>query len=170
MNFKAASHYSVDENYPAREGQMVLGSYLRNKKTDVFCMAETKLKEEIYANFQQEGFKTWRRDREGRRGGGVLIMVKEDMAVERVQYRDSLAEVIGITIRTNGRDRRKIIVTCVPPRTKTWKLEEYKTKQKVALKCLGDMMRKDRKVLLVGDFNCKGVNWKEMEWSGTAGS
>ena len=32
------------------------------------------------------------------------------------------------------------------------------------------MMRKDRKVLLVGDFNCKGVNRKEMEESGNAGS
>ena len=42
--------------------------------------------------------------------------------------------------------------------------------QKEVLKCLGDMMRKDRKVLLVGDFNCKGVNWKEMEGSGNAGS
>ena len=31
------------------------------------------------------------------------------------------------------------------------------------------MIRKDKKVLLVGDFNCKGVNWKEMEESGNAG-
>ena len=38
------------------------------------------------------------------------------------------------------------------------------------LECLADMMRKDRKVLLMGDFNCKGVNWKEMEGSGTKGS
>ena len=41
--------------------------------------------------------------------------------------------------------------------------------QKQVLKWLGDMMRKDRKVLLVGHFNCKGVNWKEVEGSGNAG-
>ena len=41
-----------------------------------------------------------------------------------------------------------------------WELEENKVTQKV-LKCLDDMMRKDKKVLLVGNFNCKGVNWKE---------
>ena len=40
---------------------------------------------------------------------------------------------------------------------------------KEVLKCLDDMVRMDRKVLLVGDFNCKGVNWKEMEGSGNAG-
>ena len=34
---------------------------------------------------------------------------------------------------------------------------------------MGDMMRKYRKVLLMGDFNCKGVKWKEMEGSGNAG-
>ena len=28
--------------------------YLRNQKPDVFCMAKTNLKEEIYVNFQQE--------------------------------------------------------------------------------------------------------------------
>ena len=88
--------------------------------------------------------------------------------MEGVQYGDGLAEVIRITIGTNERDR-KIIVTYVPPRTNMWKLEEYKTMQKV-LKCLDDMIRKDRKVLLVGDFNCKGVNWKGMEESGNAGS
>ena len=38
------------------------------------------------------------------------------------------------------------------------------------LECLNDMTRKDKKVLLVGDFYCKGVNWQEMEWSGNAGS
>ena len=32
--------------------------YSSSKKSDVFCMTETKLKEEIYVNFQQEGFKT----------------------------------------------------------------------------------------------------------------
>ena len=68
------------------------------------------------------------------------------------------------------KERRKIIVAYVLPRTNTWKPEEYKTLQKEVLKCLADMMRKDRKVLLMGDFNCRGVNWKEMEGSGTEGS
>ena len=43
-------------------------------------------------------------------------MVKEDIAVEGVQYGDGMAEVISIIIRTNERDRRKIIVVYAPPR------------------------------------------------------
>ena len=96
-------------------------------------------------------------------------MVQEDIFVERVQYGDGMAEVIGKTILTHERDRRKIVVTYVPQKTNTWKLEEYEAMQKEVMKCLGDMMRKDRKILLVGDFNCKGVNCKEMAGSGNAG-
>lgn len=47
-----------------------------------------------------------------------------------LQYGDGMAKVIGITIRTNGRKRRKIAVTSVTPKTNTWKLEEYKVMQK----------------------------------------
>ena len=76
-------------------------------------MTETKLKEEINVNFQQEGFKLWRRDRKEKGGGGVLVMMKE------VQYGDGMAEVISITIQTNERYRRKIIVTYVLPKINT---------------------------------------------------
>ena len=53
-------------------------------------------------------------------------MVQEDIIVERVQYGDGMAEVIGITIQTSGRERRKIVVTYVPSKTNTWKLVEYR--------------------------------------------
>ena len=86
---------------------------------------------------------------------------QEDIFLEEVQYDDGMAEVIDITIPDNGRERRKIIVTYVPPKTNMWKVEEHKVMQEV-LKCLDDI-RKDKKVLLVGDFNCKGVNRKKME-------
>ena len=76
-------------------------------------MAETKLREEIHMNFQKEGCKIWGRDREGKGGGGVLIMVHEDIFVERVQYGDGIAEIIGITIQGKGIERRKFIVTCM---------------------------------------------------------
>ena len=32
-----------------------------------------------------------------------------------------------------------------------------------------NMIRMGKIVLLVGDFNCKGVNWKEMDGNGNAG-
>ena len=37
------------------------------------------------------------------------------------------------------------------------------------LKYLDGMIGKDKKVLLMGDFKCRSVNWKEMEESGSEG-
>ena len=74
-------------------------------------------------NFKSEGYKCWRRDRKGRGGGGgVLILVQGDIWVDEVQYGDGLAEVIGLTTRTSGRNKRRIILTYVPPKTNTWRL------------------------------------------------
>ena len=143
--------------------------YLKESKPDVFCIAETKLKEEIQVNFADEGYKCWRRDRIGKGGGGVIIMVRGDMDVEDVQYGEDKAEVIGLTIRTSGREKRKIILTYVPPKTNTWKLEEHKEMQKEVLRCIEKMLERDKKVLIVGDFNCKSVNWAEMEVTGNEG-
>ena len=40
--------------------------------------------------------------------------------------------------------------------------------QKEVLECLDSMIRKDNKILLMGDFNCKNVRWEEMEIDGNA--
>ena len=88
-------------------------------------MTETKLKEEIHLSFKGEGYNNWRRDRKGKGGGGIMIMVREDIYVEEVQYGDGMAEIISIIIRNWGK-RRRIILTYVPPKTNAWKLEEHK--------------------------------------------
>ena len=122
--------------------------HLNIHRPDVFCIAETKSKEEIHINFQR-GIK-FGGDRKGKKGG-VLIIVQEDICIEGVQYGDGMADVIGIT-----REKRKIVVMYVPPKANTW-LEECKVFQKEVLKCLNDI-RKDKKILLVRDFNRKDVN------------
>lgn len=109
-------------------------NYLRENRPEESCKTETKLIERIHLGFMEEGFKNWRRDRKikGRRGR-VLIMFQDDIYVEDVQYGHGMAEVIGITIRTNGREKRRIILTYVPPRTNTWRLEEHKEMQRELL-------------------------------------
>ena len=91
-----------------------------------------------------------------------MIMVREDIYVEEVQYGDGMAEIISIIIRNWGK-RRRIISTYVQPKTNAWKLEEHKEMQKEVLECLDSMIRKDNKILLMGDFNWKNVRWEEME-------
>lgn len=82
----------------------------------MLCLTKTKLKEEVCLSSKEEGYNYWRRDRKGKGGGGVLIMVQDDIYVEEVQYGDGMVEVIGITTRTSGRERRRIILTYVPPK------------------------------------------------------
>ena len=128
--------------------------YLKESKPDVLCLTETKLKEEIQLSFKEEGYNNWRRDRKGKGGGGIMIIY-----VEEVQYGYGMAEIISIIIRNWGK-RRRIILTYVPPKTNAWKLEEHKEMQKEVLECLDSMIRKDNKILLIGDFNCKKRRWK----------
>ncbi|MPC55818.1 hypothetical protein E2C01_049763 [Portunus trituberculatus] len=45
------------------------------------CIIETKLKEEIHVSFKKEGYNSWRRDRKEKGGGGVLIMVRDNMVI-----------------------------------------------------------------------------------------
>ena len=108
----------------------VIKDNLNIHRLDVFCIAETKLKEEILINFQEEGYKIWRRDGKGKGGGGILITVQEVIFVEGVQYGDGMAEVIGIRIPNSGRERRKIVVPYATPKTNRWKSEEYKGMQR----------------------------------------
>ena len=144
-----------------------LKDYIRTSDPDIICLTETKLKEEIQLGIKIEGYNTWRKDRKGKSGGGVLILVKDDILVEEVEFGDGMAEVLSIVIKTNGKERRKIIVTYVPPKTNAWELEKYKEMQCEVWKCLDDMIRESKKVLLVGDFNCKDINWKEMDVRGS---
>ena len=143
--------------------------YLREHRPDVLCLSETKLKE-VQVCFKNEGYNIWRRDRKGKWGGGVLVLTKKDIYVDEVQYGEGMAEVIGITIKISKRVRRKIIVTYVPPKTNVWKMEEHREMHKEVLKCLEGLIRKGNKILLMGDFNCRDVNWKELEGKEIAGT
>ena len=150
-------------------GLLELRDHLIEKKPDVVCITETKLREEIQISFKEQGYNVWRRDRKGKAGGGVLIIVPDNIYIEEVQYGEDTAEIVSITIRTNERERRRIILTYVPPRTNTWGLDKHKEMQKEVLTSLDTMLSKDKKILLLGDFNCKNINWEEMEICENAG-
>ena len=150
-------------------GMLELRDYLIEKKPDVVCVTETKLREEVQISFKDQGYNVWRRDRKGKAGGGVLVIVRDNIYIEEIEYGDNAAEIASITIRTNGRERRKIIVTYIPPKTNTWGLAEHQEMQREVLTSLGNMLRKDKKILLLGDFNCKNINWEVMEVCGNGG-
>ena len=71
-----------------------------------------------------------------------MVLVKDGVQVEDVQYGDDIVEVISITISTSGGERRRIIVAHVPPKTGTWRREQYTEMRKQVIKCLENMITK----------------------------
>ncbi len=58
----------------------------------------------------------------------------------------------------------------ISPKTNTWETNRYKIMQLETSSSVKEKVRKSNKVLLVGDFNTKGINWEEMEVKENVGS
>ncbi len=117
-----------------------LKDYLKNNKPDVVCLIETKLKEEINMRFAKEAYCTWRRGRKGK--GGVMMVVKENIVVEEVEYGDGMVETLSVVIKIKGSEKRKIIVTYIPPKTNAWETNRYKIMQLKTRNSIEGMIRK----------------------------
>ena len=46
------------------------------KEPDITCLMETKLTKDIPLRLEKEDYTLWRRDREAKRGGGVMVMIQ----------------------------------------------------------------------------------------------
>ena len=141
--------------------RLELQDYVMKEKPDIICLTETKLNEKITVNLDNK-YNTWRKDRQGKGGGGVMIMIKKEIKVDKVWYGGSKAEVISIQIKDEGNEV-VIMVTYVPPKTNSWTGRDYEDMIKDTLKSIEDVLTEKRKVLLLGDFNCKEVDWENFE-------
>ncbi len=71
------------------------------------CLMETKLKEELEMRFAKKCYNTCRRDRKRKGGKGVMILVKEDIVVEEVEYSDGMAETLSVVIKIKGSEKKE---------------------------------------------------------------
>ena len=110
----------------------------------------------------------WRRDRKGKGGGGVMILVNKDILVEKVESGGGMAETLSVEIKIRGEEIRKIIVAYIPPKTNSWEADVYRHMHSETIQSIDDMLKGRNKVLLVGDFNSKEINWGEIEVRGIA--
>ena len=62
-----------------------LNDYLKDSKPDIMGIVETKLKGQIPPDsVGNKLYKSWYRNRKGKQGGGVMILVKENINVKKV--------------------------------------------------------------------------------------
>ena len=60
-------------------GALEMKDCVLSNEPDVVCITETKLKEEIQISFKEQGYNVWRRNRKGKAGKGVMILVRDDI-------------------------------------------------------------------------------------------
>lgn len=79
------------------------------EKVDIFACVESWLSEKEL-NFNIAGFKTYRKDRLNRRGGGILFLVRNKFAFKErcdLLYPKDSTEFAGLTITNCLRQRKK---------------------------------------------------------------
>ena len=151
--------------------KLELEDYLRTRNPDVVCIAETKLGKDVHVTELVGGrYKVWRRDRQGKSGGGVMVVLKSDIQVDGVEVGKDTAEVMTMRISWGKEDKRSVAVAYVPPKTNAWTKEEYKKVLKDVREEMERIMRENRDLILMGDFNCKEVEWESLETKGDSES
>ena len=98
--------------------KLELVDYLKEKKPEIVCQAETKLCEDIQTNIKNDNYNIWRKDRKDNKGG-VMLMIKSKIKVKNVEYWKGKAELINAQINKRCGESQKIVVAYVAPKTKT---------------------------------------------------
>ena len=72
-----------------------------------------------------ERYNTWRRDQTNKKAGGILIAVKKELEVSKILIGRGLDDIVNVHLKTKDDGRYEIAVVCVPPKTSSWKTDEY---------------------------------------------
>ena len=84
-----------------------------------------------------------------------------------VIYGENEVELIKVGIRSEGKATEHFAVVYVPPKTRSWNSLEHKEMQKETLLNLEKLIDCCGNLTIMGDFNCKEVNWEEWTTEGS---
>ena len=133
-----------------------LGIAIGTEKPHVILLTETKLTSEVLTSqFLDCGsYSVFRRDRHSGRGGGVIILVRSDIWAEEVSHEKwENIEAIACRVKVG---QRSLMLACIyrPPSAS----EETNRQVERAVLKMCDLA--GDQILLCGDFNYKGIDWK----------
>ena len=99
-------------------GLLELNDYLRENKPDIVGITETKLDQVIDSiNVGDKNYSVCRRDRKGKGGGSVMLLVKEGLEVDEIFSGEGSAEVLKVRVKDESKSTREFAVVYVPPNT-----------------------------------------------------
>ncbi len=125
---------------------------LLDSNLDFLCLSETWLHENSpSAALEVPGFKLYRRDRVGSKGGGVMIYVKTGIQCNEIVWANCIdLECIGLNLVLSPQMSFVLIVIYRPPSSN---ISFYENLKQLLKQC--DF---NKEVIIMGDFN---INWDD---------
>nr|VZI03832.1 unnamed protein product [Spirometra erinaceieuropaei] len=122
----------------------------------VLAATETRLSGNINDNeVALPGYQIYRRDREHRQGGGIVVYVNDGLAVSDNNTKFACStETISLTLKATGSPCLDVLTVYRPPRT-----------DRIADTQLLEQLEKFSsrpKIMIMGDFNAPGTNWNTL--------
>ncbi len=143
-----------------------VNEFIRANEPDIMAMVETKLRDSETPNLGGGKYNMWIRNRCGKGGGGVMMLVKKGIRVESVEKAEGLVEGLNLQLINGRRGLRYVTVVYVPPKTKTWNRQEHEQLLSETKEWLVKKIKENNKIVIMGDFNCKEINWEEWNTRG----
>lgn len=140
--------------------KLEMDEIIRRDQPQVVCLTETKLNQDLDTNIIfSEGYNVWRYDRKEKKGGGVAILVRNIMTAKQVELENGKAEVVAVEF--NDIEGRKLDIAAVymPPKTRAWREMVYEEMVEDMIQSLRRLLLRRNRLILVGDFNCREVDW-----------
>ncbi|KAK8747749.1 hypothetical protein OTU49_016574 [Cherax quadricarinatus] len=141
---------------------------INEKSPDIIAVTETKLTETITDAIFPPGYQIMRKDRRGRGGGGVALLVKNRWKFEKMEGIDETGErdYIAGTLQS-GEHKVVIAVMYNPPQNCRMPSEEYEESNRAMVDTLAEVARRAHssraKLLVIRNFNHREIDWENLE-------
>ena len=154
--------YSNVDGLTSKKGE--LDELIKEKTPEIICLSETKLPRDVDAKvFGWKNYNVWRKDREKKFGGGVMILTHIGLNVKMLQLESNSAEIVGIEVKDGHGDKVDVVVCYIPPYTRTWKRDEHEQLRNDSVATIQRLIDRKNRIIVMGDFNCGEVDWENMD-------
>ena len=118
-----------------------LSHFLHENEVNICCIQETHLQGD--KPFRIRGYKPFRNDRQGRKKGGIVTLVRSNLYAEEVRKQTGEAEYLHVKVTTGDGTLDLINYYC--PNDKNLSLDTIEVS--------------DTNFLIAGDFNSRSQSW-----------
>ncbi|PKU34926.1 mitochondrial fission process protein 1 [Limosa lapponica baueri] len=132
--------------------QEELEAIVQQESYDVVAVTETWWDDSHDCSAAMDGYKLFRRDRKGRRGGGVALYIREGYECQELIEGNSRVECLWVRIRGRASKADIVVGVCYRPPNQDVEVDEMFYKQ------LAEVSR-SLALVLVGDFNLPDISW-----------